>query len=150
MAEESKLWNAVLNENIVLRRQVSEMEDFLEDHGLVWVGTGAPRHRCQYFLSQTFHLGKENTTVGVEDLTHSRRGHSYARPPTWPDIGVCVVDSGHQIGKKTMLLRLSQPLFCLCTWSFPLDFDIFPGLSIALQVHARAAKRFENAPLLST
>lgn len=41
MAGESELWNSVLNENIALRRQVSEMEDFLEDHGLIWVGTGA-------------------------------------------------------------------------------------------------------------
>eukprot|EP00752_Nemacystus_decipiens_P004453 g4066.t1 len=37
---ESRRWNSVLNENIALRRQVSEMEDFLEDHGLIWVGTG--------------------------------------------------------------------------------------------------------------
>lgn len=41
MAEEFKLLNSLLSENSALRRQVSEMEDFLKDHGLVWVGTGA-------------------------------------------------------------------------------------------------------------
>lgn len=39
--ESNELWNSVLNENVALRRQVTEMEGFLEDHGLVWVGTGA-------------------------------------------------------------------------------------------------------------
>lgn len=51
---ESKRWSSVLNENIALRQQVSEMEDFLEDHGLVWVGTGAILSMPLFLIRECF------------------------------------------------------------------------------------------------
>lgn len=51
MTGESNLFKFVLNENIALRRQLSEMEDFLQDHGLVWVGTSEKEDRYRYSIS---------------------------------------------------------------------------------------------------
>ena len=109
--ESNELWNSVLNENVALRRQVTEMEGFLEDHGLVWVGTGATISLPISFVQNTVESEKVRR---FQKSYFSSRARPFLNEDTDLGSSVCVTDTAHQNGSNKSQV-VSQPLFCLCT-----------------------------------
>eukprot|EP00903_Cladosiphon_okamuranus_P015324 g14157.t1 len=76
---ESELLKSVLNENIALRRRVSEMEDFLQDHGLVWVGTGGSRPGCEKDRENPATLDLDSIMCNIQELNEEMTREGWRR-----------------------------------------------------------------------